>query len=138
MAQLPTTPTTDRDPVGLQQTPFAELSTRVARTIAHYRQQSRADQNLEPPRPRVAFGRQFFETAPIQLPRPFGSPLARTGPYARGPQKERVIASGWGDARSTAYDGAVNSNRLHMGLDFTAPFGEPVLACADFGFSLFC
>ena len=131
MAQVPTTTATDRDPSGLQQTAFAELSTRVVRTIAHYRQQSRADQNLEPPRPQLRFGKYFFESAPVQLARPFGSPLARSGPYARGPGKERLIASGWGDARSTAYDGAVNSNRLHMGLDFTAPFGEPVLACAD-------
>ncbi len=131
MAQPPSTPPTDRDPAGLQQSPFAELTTRVVRTIAHYRQQSRADQNLEPPRPRVAYGRSFFESAPVQLVRQFGSPLVHTGPYARGPKKERVIASGWGDARSTAYDGAVNSNRLHMGLDYTAPFGEPVLACAD-------
>jgi murein DD-endopeptidase MepM/ murein hydrolase activator NlpD len=131
MGQPPATPPTDRDPSGLQQTAFAELSTRVVRTIAHYRQQSRADQNLEPPRPQVRFGKLFYESAPVQLVRPFGSPVARTGPYARGPHKERVIASGWGDARSTAYDGAVNANRLHMGLDFTAPFGEQVLACAD-------
>ena len=131
MRQPPATPPTDRDPSGLQQTAFAELTTRVVRTIAHYRQQSRADQNLEPPRPQVRLGKLFYESAPVQLVRPFGSPLARTGPYARGPREERVIASGWGDARSTAYDGAVNSNRLHMGLDFTAPLGEPVLACAD-------
>ncbi len=124
-------PATDRSPTGPNSSPLLELSTRVGRAVAHYREQHQVDQNQRPPRPQFRFGKRFYETAPIPLPRLLGSPLARSGRYATGPENERVIASGWGDARSDAYDAAVNTNTLHAGLDFTAAFGETIFACAD-------
>jgi len=75
--------------------------------------------------------RRYFDTAPVPLRRMFASPLAMLGPYALGPNRERKISSGWGDPRSTAYDTHVNSAARHQALDFTAPIGETVSACAD-------
>lgn len=75
--------------------------------------------------------RRYFDTAPIPLRRLLGSPLALTGPYAKGPNRERSVSSGWGDPRSTGYDRNVNSAARHQGLDFPAPIGENVHACAD-------
>lgn len=75
--------------------------------------------------------RRYFDTAPIPLKRLFTSPLAQSGQYAKGPHGERLISSGWGDPRSTAYDQHVNQAARHQALDFVGPVGEPVMAAAD-------
>ncbi len=125
------TPPTDRSIFGIQTGPFEELAGRVARTVSRYHEQSKIDQNKQAPKVQALFGKRFYETAPVPLLRRLGSPVAQSGRYATGPSGERVIASGWADARSDGYDSAVNTNVRHMGLDFTAYFGETVFAAAD-------
>jgi murein DD-endopeptidase MepM/ murein hydrolase activator NlpD len=125
------TPPTDRSLFGVQTGPFIELAGRLARTVSHYHEQSRVDQNKQAPKVQLLFGKRYYETAPVPLLRLMSSPVAQSGPYSRGPSGERVIASGWADARSDGYDNAVNTNVRHMGLDFTANFGETVYAAAD-------
>ncbi len=129
MSTLPT----DRDPSGLTEQPHDEVSARLEKAAAYYRARQSSDLNQSVPVAEYdpVTKRRLFETAPVPLKRLFGSPVVQSGKYAKGPNRERVIASGWGDARSTAYDAHVNHNARHQGLDFTADFGETVLACAD-------
>jgi murein DD-endopeptidase MepM/ murein hydrolase activator NlpD len=123
----------DRDPVRPAEQPFDELGARAARAAASQRAKVTSDANQTIPAPEYdpVTKKRFFETVPVPLKRLFGSPLAMSGTYAKGPNRERVVASGWGDPRSTGYNKQVNSAARHLGLDFTAPRGEKLFAMAS-------
>jgi murein DD-endopeptidase MepM/ murein hydrolase activator NlpD len=122
----------DRDPNQSGEQAYDEHAERVARAAASQRARVLSDSNAVPTRPEFdkGTGVYVYETVPVPIKRMFGSPLIQSGPYATGPNRERVIASGWGDPRSNAYDQHVNAAGRHMALDFTAPFGENVVAAA--------
>lgn len=101
------------------------------RAVAFYLKKSQTDLNQGPPQSQFdAFGKRFFEAAPVQLKNVFDSPMAIQGDNVV--QGVRRVTSGWGDARAEAYDAeAKNGTRRHSGLDFAAPNGETISACAD-------
>ncbi len=122
----------DSDPNQPREEVHDELSDRLARAAAAQRARTLSDANGIPARPELdSLGRYIYETAPVPVKRMFGSPLAMKGPYAKGPGSERLVSSGWGDARSTAYDRNVNTNTRHHALDFVAPYGEEIYASAS-------
>lgn len=108
----------------------AQKLQRAAASIA-FRRGADLNQTVPPVEYDPITKHRYFDTAPVPLRRLLGSPLVMAGPYAKGPNHERSVSSGWGDARSTGYDRNVNSAARHQGLDFPAPIGENVLACAD-------
>lgn len=128
-------PPPDSDPVhGQLGDPIADqYVTRLQRAIGFYNAKRQSDRNLSVPLPifNPKTKQRYFEDAPTPLARLFASPLLQKGANARGPRGERLVTSGWGDARSVEYDAHVDSNRRHAGLDFRAPVGETVLASAD-------
>jgi murein DD-endopeptidase MepM/ murein hydrolase activator NlpD len=106
---------------------------RLQRAVGYYNNARQSDSNLTVPKPifNPKTRQRYFEDSPTQLARLFGSPLAEKGVNAQGPKGERLVTSGWGDARSIQYDANVDSDRRHAGLDFRAPVGETVYASAD-------
>lgn len=110
-----------------------DTAARAKRVASGLLTKSRSDRNYQAPAPQYdqKTGLRYYDAAPVPLKRQFASPLAQKGPNASGPNKERFVTSTWGDARSVNYDGNVDSNRRHAGLDFRAPVGEDILACAD-------
>jgi murein DD-endopeptidase MepM/ murein hydrolase activator NlpD len=109
-----------------------ELAERLGRAAAAQRARTLSDANGIPARPELdSLGRYIYETAPVPIKRMFGSPLAMSGPYAKGPGGERQVSSGWGTPRSTGYDRNVNSNTKHHALDYIAPYGEAIYASAS-------
>ena len=110
------------------------IQTDLARLGAKQTKLASSDLNfIKPPLQSVANGQQkFYDAAPTPLKRLLGSPLALTGEFARGPQKERQVGGG-------GYFGAPRNftrkneklRGIHPGLDFSAPCGEAVYACAD-------
>lgn len=122
----------DVDPQGVSQDSTDELAAPLQRFSAAQRQQAQADLNARAPSAQYdpVSKKRYYDYAPQPLKRLLGSPLSPTGKYARGPNNERQIFGGWGDARPSGYDqGAPRT--FHKGLDFAAPFGEAVLACGD-------
>jgi murein DD-endopeptidase MepM/ murein hydrolase activator NlpD len=108
-----------------------EVALRLQKAAAVYAAKSRSDLNFQiPPVDTDATGRKYFETAPVPLKRLLGSPLDRRGKYAQGPNKERVISSGWGRPR-VRHLKERNVRTSHKGLDFRSFLGEKVYACAD-------
>lgn len=107
-----------------------ELAIRASRAASLQRVRSQSDTNAVPAAPEYdkATGVYVYDTVPVPLKQLFMSPLAMKGPYATGPGHERLISSGWGDARSNAYDSHANAAGRHMALDFVAPWGEPVFS----------
>lgn len=105
----------------------------LQRAVGFYNAKKQSDRNLSVPQPifNPQTKQRYFEDMPTPLPRQFGSPVAQKGANAQGPHGERLVTSGWGDARSIQYDASVDSNRRHAGLDFRAPVGETVYASAD-------
>lgn len=122
----------DVDPKKVNNAAVTDMATRVQRAKVAQQAQAAADLNQRRPTPQYdeKTKRRFYETAPVPLRRLLGSPLAQTGKYAAGPNRERRIASGWGAARDYSY-GKGGLSSIHMGLDFAAPYGEAVLACGD-------
>lgn len=111
---------------------LVDTSVKAERAASALRDKARSDRNYNAPSPQYGpNGAKFYLSAPTPLKRLFGSPLVQSGQYAKGPNHERWVTSGWGDARSVNYGGAADTNRRHGGLDFRAPVGESVLACAD-------
>lgn len=128
----------DSDSKQPREQPHDELAERLARAAAAQRARVISDVNAAPVRPeRDSLGRYIYETAPVPIKRMFGSPLAMSGTYAKGPGGERLVSSGWGDARSTGYDKNVNTATQHHALDYVAPYGEEVYASAP-GKVIFC
>lgn len=123
----------DSDPNQPGENANDELAIRASRAAAAQRARSQSDVNAIPVKPEFdkSTGVYVYETAPVPIKRLFGSPLAMKGPYATGPGHARLISSGWGDARSNAYDSHANAAGRHMALDYIAPWGEPVYATAD-------
>lgn len=123
----------DSDPQRPKENPQGEIARRVTATAAAQRARVKSDRNEKVPPPEYdpVTKNQLYETAPIPLPRLFGSPFVMSGKYAIGPNGERQVLSGWGDGRSSGYDKSVNNSAKHQALDFTAPFGEQVLSSAD-------
>lgn len=122
----------DIDPTRPTTQPADEIAVPLQRAGAALRQQSQADLNARVPTPQYSKeGKRTYDTAPRQLRRLFGSPLAQTGKYAQGPNKERLIIGGWGDARNFSYDPKVNTNSRHQGLDYPAPMRELLYASGD-------
>lgn len=123
----------DAQPGEYREDALHDTTARVKRQAAALLTKSRSDLNYQAPAIQYdqKTGLRYYEAAPVPLKRQFSSPLAQKGPNARGPNKERLVTSVWGDARSVGYDGNVDSNRRHAGLDFAAPVGEDILACAD-------
>lgn len=121
----------DTDPKRPQDNAVDGLAVRQARVAAVQTRDASSDANKQPPAVRYADGRRLYDTVPTPLKRLLGSPLVQTGKFAKGPNKERLIGDGWGAARSFSYDPKVNTNSRHQGLDFFAPYGETLLACAD-------
>ncbi len=121
----------DRAPDRPGETTQDDLAIRASRAVASQRARVLSDVNAQPTKPEFdrATGVYVYETAPVPIKRMFSSPLAQSGQYAQGPNRERLVSSGWGDPRSNAYDQNANLAARHMALDFPAPFGEPVLAC---------
>jgi murein DD-endopeptidase MepM/ murein hydrolase activator NlpD len=111
--------------------PQDEIIERVARSAAAQRARVLSDKNIIVPRPEknAVTGNYLYETAPVPLGRLFGSPLAPVGPYAVN--GIRRVSSGWGDARSTAYNEKANSVAKHQALDYIAPYGEELYATGD-------
>lgn len=108
-----------------------DIALRLQRAAAVYAAKSRSDLNFQVPVVETdATGRKFFDTAPTPLKRVLGSPLERKGKFATGPNKERVISSGWGRAR-IRHTKEKNVRTTHKGLDFKSFLGEKVYACAD-------
>lgn len=124
---------TDRSAVAPAERPQDDVALRLQRAAASLAARKGSDLNQTIPTLEYdpATGRRFFDTAPVPLPRLLGTPLAQTGKFAQGPNRERRLSSGWGDPRSFSYDPHVNTNSRHQGLDFIAPSGEAVLACGD-------
>jgi murein DD-endopeptidase MepM/ murein hydrolase activator NlpD len=122
----------DIDPNQPKESALDELAIRASRSAASQRARALSDVNAGPAKPEYdkATGVYVYETVPVPIKRLFGSPLAQKGPYATGPSHERLISSGWGDARSNAYDRNVNTAARHMALDFVAPWGESVFSAA--------
>lgn len=123
----------DIDPNRPTENPQGELARRVTTAANAQRARVQSDRNVTVPQPEYdpVTKRQLYETAPVPLPRLFGSPLAMSGKYAQPPNGERLVSSGWGAPRSTGYNEHVNTAARHQALDFTAPFGEPVYASGD-------
>jgi len=124
---------TDSDPNRQKDSAQDEMAIRMSKAVAALRAKIGSDLNASIPQLEYdpATKKRFYDTAPVPLKRLFSSPLVQSGPNATGPGKERQIASGWGDPRSTAYDKHVNAAARHMGLDFIAPIGEQIMACAS-------
>ena len=124
---------TDRSATAPASRPQDDVALRLQRAAAVLAAKRGSDLNQAIPAVEydASTGRRFFDTAPVPLPRLLGSPLSRTGKFAQGPGHERRISGGWGDPRSFSYDPHVSTNSRHQGLDFEAPAGESVLACAD-------
>lgn len=121
----------DIDPNRPREQAQDDVAERISRAAATQRARVISDLNAAPVKPeRDTLGRYIYETAPVPVKRMFGSPMKMSGPYAKGPGRERQIASGWGDPRSTGYDRNVNSNTQHHALDYIAPFGEEIYAAA--------
>jgi len=128
----------DSDASQSKEQPHDELAERLARAAAAQRARTLSDMNAAPARlERDSLGRFIYETAPVPVKRMFSSPLAMSGTYAKGPGGERLVSSGWGDARSTGYDRNVNAATQHHALDFPAPYGEAVYASGP-GKVIFC
>jgi murein DD-endopeptidase MepM/ murein hydrolase activator NlpD len=129
------TPQAPQDDVASNRPPDSatdDIKTKLARTTANTAQFQKSDLNTQPPTPQYdPFGRRIYETAPTQLKRLFGSPLAETGKWSIGPNGERQVGDGWGSPRNFSYDPHVNTNSRHLGLDFFALYGENLLACGD-------
>jgi len=123
----------DAQPGEYRTDPMLDASASAQRLASALTTKSRSDLNYQAPAPQydAKTNLRYYDAAPTPLKRQFSSPLAQTGPSARGPNKERLVTSVWGDARSVNYDGNVDSNRRHAGLDFRAPVGEDILAVAD-------
>lgn len=122
----------DTDPSRPADTAVDDVATRLQRVSATQARASATDLNAQPPA--LQYDNQnhrFYDSAPTPLKRLFGSPVAQTGKYARGPNRERLIGDGWGAPRNFSYDPHVNTNSRHMGLDFFAPKGEVLYACGD-------
>lgn len=66
---------------------------------------------------------RYFTTAPTPVKRLMGSPLAKSGQFAQGPNQERLVVRGWGDPGANT----VSNN----GLDYAAVLNETVFAAAD-------
>lgn len=121
----------DTDPSRPKDTSIDDVATRLARISGAQARISISDVNAQPPPLQYDQGRRFYDSAPTPLKRLFGSPLAQTGKFARGPSRERLIGDGWGAPRNFSYDPHINTNSRHTGLDFFAPTGETLLACGD-------
>lgn len=122
----------DTDPTRPKDTSVDDIAIRQARAAASQGQFVTSDVNAHVPTLQYDNqGHRYYDTAPTPLKRLLGSPLAQTGKFARGPNHERLIGDGWGAPRNFSYDPHINTNSRHMGLDFFAPFGEALLACAD-------
>lgn len=121
----------DSDSAQPKEQPHDELAEKLARAAAAQRARVLSDVNAVPVRvERDTLGRYIYDTAPVPIKRMFASPLAMSGPWAKGPHSERQISSGWGDARSTGYDKNVNTATQHHALDYIAPYGEEIYASA--------
>lgn len=108
-----------------------EVALRLQRAAATYAAKGRSDLNFQVPAVETdQTGRKYFDTAPTPLKRLLGSPLERKGKYATGPNKERVIGSGWGRPR-IRHTKEKSVRTSHKGLDFRSFLGEKVYACAD-------
>lgn len=130
---LVTTPSTDRSQVAPPQRPQDAVAEKLQRAAAAIAARHGADLNQTPPAVEYdpVTKRRYFETAPIPLRRLLGSPLAMTGRWAQGPNKERKLSGGWGDPRSFSYERGSAATARHQGLDFLAAHGEELLACGD-------
>lgn len=123
---------TDRSPVAPPSRPVDDVADRLRRAAAALAAKHGSDLNVTIPAVEYAKGLgRVFDTAPIPLKRLLGSPLLQVGKWATGPNKERQIGSGWGDPRSFSYDPHVPATSVHPGLDYIAPYGEKIVACAD-------
>lgn len=114
---------------GPGQSPLEGVLTGAQRVASAYLQKRDADRNIVNPQPTYdpVTRKRYFLTAPTPLKRQLSSPLATKGsPNAVGPHGERYVTSGWGDKRTDS-----TNPHMHQGLDFRAPVGEQVLACAD-------
>lgn len=126
------TQATDRSQVTQAVQPVDDYASRLRRAAATIAAKHSSDSNITVPALEYAKGLgRVFDTAPIPLKRLLGSPVLQTGKWATGPNKERQISGGWGDPRSFSYDPHASATSVHPGLDFIAPFGEKVIACAD-------
>lgn len=130
---------TDRGAAGVAARPQDEIAQRLQRLATSITRKNSSDLNQAVPPveyntvPAQGGGTRkirFFDTAPTPLKRLLGSPLVQKGPFAKGPSNERLIASGWGDARPSSYEPG-SPHTIHYGLDFPGPIGEPVYASAD-------
>lgn len=132
MTRQTSTKATDRDATAPAASATDEVAGRLRRAAASIAARHGSDLNVTVPAVEYVKGLgRVFDTAPIPLKRLLGSPLVRAGKWATGPNKERQISSGWGDPRSFSYDPRQPAMSTHPGLDFIAPFGEKVIACAD-------
>lgn len=130
---MPTQNASDSDAL-YSENPSEQVAQPLKRAIAFYLSKSLSDFNQQPPTKQIdAFGKRFFEAAPVQLKRLFNTPLVLGGGRGpNGPNGERLVTSGWGDSRSVGvFESVKYGTRVHKGLDFRAPTGETVLACAD-------
>lgn len=133
---MPVNPPTGSDPQrgSLSDDPVEQVISPAKRAVSFYLQKQQSDLNIQPPHAQFdQFGKRFFEGAPVPLKRVFQSPLSLTGSSNNiGPNGERRVTSGWGDARAQDYDAdAIVGTRRHGGLDFAGPVGETIFACAD-------
>ncbi len=121
----------DPDHGTLGDDPVEQILTPFKRAVAFYARKSVTDLNQGPPEVQFdAFGKRYFEGAPVPLKHLFDTPLALQGPNMS--QGVRRVTSGWGDARAQLYDSeAKNGTRKHSGLDFAAPVDEEIKVCAD-------
>jgi len=96
-----------------------EMGTGLARASSAQGDKSSSDANAQ--RPGIEYDpdtkQRFYDTAPVPTKRLLGSPLAPTGPFSIGKQRERSLVRGWDSG--------------HRSLDFNAVSGEPVFAMAD-------
>jgi murein DD-endopeptidase MepM/ murein hydrolase activator NlpD len=100
----------------------AQLLQRGAANIAAL-QGADLNQKIPPVQYDPVTRQRYFDVVPVPSRRMMSSPLAKTGVYAQGKSKERLVQSGWGDQQQ--------NNTRNFGLDYPVSKGESVFAAAD-------
>lgn len=110
-----------------------DVQLRLMRAVAGQRARAGSDLNQAPVIPEFDpdTGKYIFETAPVALKQLFASPLAQKGGFARGPDDERQVSSGWGDSLPIAAGPPGGATSYNQAIEFESTLGETVLAAAD-------